>query len=619
MGTTKIALAVGLAVAALGGCAGPGAGEPAWLYGTNEPVYGKEDGNAPLTIYLTHMQTDIQKTLPVESMGDLSRDDTGILNLDGRSFSDRTVLIFSGKLHAYDGTVEDHLFVLKPTWVPATAGSANPDGFLELDFKDPSKKHVVVQSGTAFGDTAGVFRGDVIATDAIGLGDDVASDVYSYAIQPQRLGDRPSNLLRGVSLYIKPNAALTTLAPAVGCNGDDVIDRTTAGTSLQTAVTLDGFPAGHDVVVELHYTVPHYAASNAIAHLWDYVTAPLSADSDETVASKTVHIADGQPTETVEFDPYDTLEPPWGTNLYSMNIEVRAYDASGAGAAADAQSHQLDVVEAGQLVMVDQFDLCPLDDVGCHAARDTYAPDNVVARRNVVEWEAKRKGLYDTITKPISECAGGDRIEGNFANACTAYREQNDSQLSYNISAELNFQLTVDGHAGGSASWSGSYGNLASADIAAQFKAAFHLNANLTASFDQSQVWLSHSSLDVLYDPARTQIEWWRVVTPRLRYMMLADFDACGVARSQHKVFLSDLRQSRLVLACEAVPSYDSVCYAVEPTDASVSACDTQLIDANSPEGQMCLAAPSTPAGGASGSGSSGSGSSGSGSSGSSP
>ena len=79
-------------------------------------------------------------------------------------------------------------------------------------------------------------------------------------------------------------------------------------------------------------------------------------------------------------------------------------------------------------------------------------------------------------------------------------------------------------------------------------------------------------------------------MTPRLRYVEISEFNACGDRLSSHEVFLSDLRDSRLVLACEAVPSYDATCYAVEPDDQTVAACNDRLIAPASEAGRACLA-----------------------------
>jgi hypothetical protein len=66
---------------------------------------------------------------------------------------------------------------------------------------------------------------------------------------PARLGERPPNLINlddenPTAFYIWPNVALTLLAPADGCLGDDVVDTTVHGKPLRVAGTVDGFPAG---------------------------------------------------------------------------------------------------------------------------------------------------------------------------------------------------------------------------------------------------------------------------------------------------------------------------------------------------------------------------------------
>ncbi len=567
--------------------------EAAWWLGTGEPSpTGKADGTSPLTIFFVDEQPKMRRILD-EDLGSVAATSTGILNLDGRGFGDGVVLLFDGELHRWDGSVEHHALAIEPWWIPGEAGAANEGGFLRIDFQDRRSIHVFEQEGSPFGTTAGIFEGDVLATDERTLSELAdAGELPRFRdlmIRPARFTERPPNYLRGQKVFIRPNVALTQLLPEGGCIGEDVVDRTTTQTELFPEVAVTGFTPGTEVTVELRYIEPRYTTESIRETAWDFISAVFSGGLEERVLTETVTVPGSGGPVTVSMPSVLVKSPPPASDLYPVEIEVQAYEAARAGAFADPARHRVEVVREATEVMVDHFELCPLDDVACHELRDRYEPDNVIAHRNVIEWKAEQDGLYDTVTRPIGECAGGDRVSGAFSDACTIYRESNDRELSGRVGAELNFELNVNGQAGGKASWAGGIPGVASAKLQAAFEAGFGLETDLTASFESSRVWRNRNSLDVLYDPTEAQVQWWRVATPRLRFLELADFDACGQRRSSNEVFLIDLRQSRLVLACEEVPSFESSCHAVEPTNEAVAACNTVLIDPESDEGRMCL------------------------------
>ena len=252
------------------------------------------------------------------------------------------------------------------------------------------------------------------------------------------------------------------------------------------------------------------------------------------------------------------------------------------------RTHRLTVVEPDIEVIVDAFKLCPIDDAPCHQFRDKAAPYNVVARRNIVEWNGAEKGLYGPVWRRLGSCVGGDAIAGQFTDNCAAYREREDSSLYTNAEGELDFELNINGSAQGNKSWSNDAHGLGTSNLAGAFKARFKLEVDLQASFASSRTWTERRSLDVLYDPSATRLQWWRVVSPRLYYLEIASFDACGVRLSANEIFLEDLRDSRLVLACEAVLRHDEACHEVEPTDEAFGACNDLLIAPNSERGQAC-------------------------------
>lgn len=562
----------------------------AWWEGQDEPDYPpKADGSTPLTIYLGREQPNLRTILSTPEMGNIVRSRTGILNIDGSSLTNETVLIIQGEFFPYEGGRERHLLVAKPRYVTKEEGAYTDGGFLRLDLKSASNIRVYEQSGSQLGTKAGVFRGQIIATTALTLDQRPDDDLSVYYLRPRVYNQRPPNLLANREIYFRPNVALVRLKPHLDCFGRYVVDTTLAQEELEVAIGLDGFPSGREVEVAIRYRFPHNAAGSVAGHLWDYISGIFASEYDEVEQKRRVRV--NSPTQMfVSMDAYRTLAPAWGDDLYAMEIEVEARQTTGSGAYSGPYSHQLKVVNRGEQVLVDQFELCPPGDDACRALRDQYAPDNVIARRVVLEEIAEMRGLYNTITRPVGRCEGGDRVGGSFTDDCRVYRESQDTEVSFNVEAELNFELNVNGNAQGRGSWMGSLpGGLASAEIEAAFKAAFSLDVELHASFETSRTWIDRHSLDVVYDPRNTQIQWWRVVTPRLRFLELAEFDACGQRLGSNEIYLSDLTNSRLVLACEEVPSYNTVCHAVEPSDTTVANCDRLLIPVDSARGQMCL------------------------------
>jgi hypothetical protein len=391
----------------------------------------------------------------------------------------------------------------------------------------------------------------------------------------------------------RPNAVLSLLIPydrldtENPCLGDSVIDMTTAKTELAIDVEVDGFPLNESIVVEVSYTWPRDAGASDAAHLWDFATGWLAKDfSTETITGV---IADPGKNPVYQLPSMTTLESGWGSDIFTMDIQVFAYVEGNDSLFSAVYKHQLTVADEGAQVIADFLELCPQDDEECYHMRDANAADNVIARRNIIEWKARNQGLYDTIVRPMGRCSGGDTISAPYTQDCVVYRESTDMDLSFNIEAELNFELTVNGEIKGQKSWGGEIEGLGSADVEAAFQGTFALNAELDASFSTSRTWENHHSMDVIYNPQDTQIQWWRVVTPKLRYLEIAEYNSCGTRSYSAEMYLSDLRNSRMILACESVPSYDSVCYAVEPTDDSIAACETLLIDPESAEGKACM------------------------------
>jgi hypothetical protein len=138
-----------------------------WWNGDEEPsTVLKADEIPPLTIFLSKEQSDTRQILTKDSLGELSRGSTGKLNMDGFSLSDNVVLIFSGKYYRYDDIVEDHYFMIKPRYVSAAEGAANPEGFLKIDFKNTDNIRDLNPSANnpQFGSVAGTFRGEIIAS-----------------------------------------------------------------------------------------------------------------------------------------------------------------------------------------------------------------------------------------------------------------------------------------------------------------------------------------------------------------------------------------------------------------------------------------------------------------------
>ncbi|MFN3199955.1 MAG: hypothetical protein ACE366_16285 [Bradymonadia bacterium] len=559
-----------------------------------EPDYtGKNDDAIPLTLVTSKPEINVYARLDADRMGNLSRGKTAMFNLDGMKLSDHTVLIIDGDLHTYEGDVETHRLVVKPEHISAKEGAANPDGFFIVDLKDEDNIQVIKADGAPFGSNPGVFRGRIIATEAIAPGDVVSESLYDYYLEPAAFGQRAPNVLsfpgRNRSFNIRPAMGLTMLSPTGNCLGSDLVQTTLAGEKLNIEAGFQGFPAGRKITVEARLLMPHYTAESTLGQLWNYAEGLFGDEADVVVFREQV-----TPNENgevrISFDKFTVRHPGFGEDYYTLSIDVLAYSADGnVQPSAQSPAHHLVVVRPDTLVPVDAFELCPPGDDECKDLRDRYASEDVLARRQIVEWKAERDGLYDTITRPLGRCAGGDQVAGEFTESCTYYHESSDMELAASVEAELNFELSVNGQASGEGSWGGSIDGLATGSIEGAFKAAFSLEADLKGKFKTSRVWKNRRSLDVLYDPSSTQIQWWRVVTPRVRYLELAQFDACGARHAEYKMYLSDLRDSRLVLACEEVPSFDSVCHAVEPTAERVQACNTLLLDPESAEGQACL------------------------------
>jgi hypothetical protein len=558
----------------------------------------KADEIPPLTIFLSKEQSDVRQILSKDNLGDLSIDSTGTLDMHGLSLSENVVLIFSGKYYRYDGRVDEHRFMIKPKYVSLAEGACSSAGFLNIDFKDKSlirNLNPNAEDYPRFGSIAGTFRGEIIATEETSLSSEVSSSLSDYYIKPKNFFQRPPNRIRKATFSFRPNVAISLLIPSdklehdLPCLGDSVIDMTIARTELAIDVEIDGFPAERPVVVEVTYIVPRDASASDIAHLWDFATGWLAKDVTTDTIEVLIENPDQNPVFQLPF--YTTLESAWGSKIFAMDIEVRAYIEDDDSLFSAIYTHQLTVADEGARVIADFLELCPLGDEACHQARDADVADNVVARRNVIECEARTDGLYKTITRSMGRCSGGDSVSNPYSKDCVVYRESTDTELSFNVEAELNFELNVNGEAQGQKSWGGTIEGLGSADIEAAFQGTFALNADLDASFETSRTWENHHSLDVIYNPQNTQIQWWRVVTPRLRYLEIAEYNSCGTRSYTAEIFLSDLRDSRLVLACESVPSYDSVCHAVEPTEESVASCESLLIDPDSQVGQACMTA----------------------------
>jgi hypothetical protein len=558
-------------------------GEDEW--GEDEPAYdGKEDGAGAMTIFLPQVSNHIRKILATEQLGELERDRTGILNLDGHDFDDQTVLIFSGALHRYDGKVEPQLFVVKPEKVAKQIKTKFGTSYLRADLKGSNGKQFATGS-SALGSAAGVFRGDIIATNLLAFGDKPNSDLKKYYVKPMNPNERPSNVLRKATFYVDPNIALTKLLPKNAgqdpCLGNTMIDTTTVG-SVFGEFAIDGFPADKPVQIEIHYLYPKGSASTQVGTYWQaFADAFTGGAVDDVVVKK--NLAAGRLTGDI--GELKLRLPALSTKVYALGIELRARIDSNSPAIATFR-HQLTVAEPKAEIVVDAVELCPIGDAACHDFRDNGVPENVVVRRDEIEAEAAAANLYKPTIAPISSCAG-NRIGGS---ACTIYSERKDSAIETNVKTGATFSVSVDGSVAGGSSWSlPKIAGVATGTLTAAFKGAFNLSADFSATFQKSDKWVHRSKLDVYYDPNKTQIQWWRIAYPKLRYLHMAQVNSCGDYLNAHKAFLADTRESRLVLSCEAVPS-DRQCNAVEPTTENVDSCAGLLIDPASPAGEACRA-----------------------------
>jgi hypothetical protein len=552
-------------------------------WGEDEPVYdGKQDGSSLMTIYLPDLSTHTRKILATEQLGELERDRTGILNVDGHDFNDNTVLIFSGELHRYDGKVEPQLFVVKPENLPKQVKTKFGTSYLRADLKADSGKQYAA-GASRLGSIAGVFRGEIIATDKLSVGTKPNADLKKYYVKPSNPNERPPNVLRKTTFYIDPNISLTKLLPkstnADPCLGNTMIDNTNVGTLLG-AFAVDGFPTDKPVQIEMHYLYPRGTAATVWGTWWSALTGSFAGNTVDDVVVKGT-LAAGKITG--ELGEVKLRSPALNTQVYAMAIELRARIDDTLPAIATFR-HQLTVAAPNADIIVDTVELCPIDDASCHDFRDNGVPENVVARRDQIEREALAANLYQPTIAPISSCAS-DKVGGT---ACSIYSERKDSAIERNVKAGATFSVAVDGNASVSGAWTGpKIAGLDTPKLEAAFQGAFNLDADFSATFQSTAKWTNRKKLDVYYDPTKTQIQWWRIAHPKLRYIQIARVNACGDYLNAHKAFLADTRDSRIVLSCEAVPA-NRQCNAVEPTPANVDSCATLLINPASEAGQAC-------------------------------
>jgi hypothetical protein len=543
-----------------------------------------------LTIFFSEQQVQVPMVLKAERLGDRSREDTGLVDIDGRNLSERTVLIFAGELHRYDAAPgappERHLMLVQPHYIDRSEGAANAEGFLRADLK-ASERQRNLSSHEPLGKNAGLFKGQIIATEAVTLDGSLAPSLDKYLLRSSNAFRPPPNRIANAEIRFLPHAALVKLAPSGGCYGDSLVDVTIAHTPLEAEIELQGFRAGKRVTVETRFLVPRFAGAGPIEHFKDWVGSFLWSDSlEEHLVTQTVS---AQPGARIKLPAFRPPEAAWGADHFEMAVEVRAYVDKVAGPFAKPYIHRLVVTDPGAHVAVDAFALCPIGDAACQELRDKDAPDNVIARRRVLEWKAETMGLYQTVVEPIGSCVGGNVATTSYGDYCSVYHESKDKMIKANVKTALNFQINVNGKANAGGSLAGTYNGIAAGEIQAEAQASLGLEVDLGASFATSSIWLEHASLTTIYDPSTTQLQWWRVVAPRLHYVEVAEFSACGDRVASAEVFLADLRDSRLMLACEAVPSFNTVCHAVEPTADAVKACKKLLIDPKSARGKQCL------------------------------
>jgi len=547
-------------------------------------------GTDGLSISISQPESVFDVVIP-RDMATVLRAATGRLQVQGDGLNPDTELLIAGRVTDVNGNSEEYLLLIETEYAEAL-GSGR--GALIADFKDINAMTVVSDNDREFGHFAGVFRGTVIAVDRqhaqSALNDMVDGTLASRLAHIMSASSAAPNVAFNETIEIKPVVALTQLSPS-DCYGADVLGFTTSGTTLGVEAEAYGFPEGQTVRFDLEYIHPESAGRNWLTRGFEYSEGwawldmyDISDDIDTKDESETATTGyDG--FARVTFPDYKTVYPAFNRDQFRTDIQIQA--TSGA-LTTWPRDYLLNVVDEGETITHRAFELCAPEDDSCRMMRQSL-PQEALATIAGVERQAIEDGLWNEVWSHVNDCQGGDRIDAGYSEQCGVYLERTDSRLQYRVSTALNFELTVNGEARGGASWQGSYGSLAAAEVAAEFEGSFNLDASVQASFETTELWRDRTNLNILYNGATTQIQWWRVAQPRLRYMQVASYNQCGLTDSVQELILSDLRRSRLVLACEEVPSYDSVCHTVQPTQANAESCEGLLIPTDSEEADFCL------------------------------
>ena len=608
----RIALPL-LAILTLAAACGEGEGDAAALDpiewdGAEPSRPGKEDDIAAsfLSIFSRHDQTSMTVIAP-DRRAMPGSEDGGSFHLDGYAIDDQVVLVIDGSFYRYDGEVEQHTLMVRPYYTSSAEGAPGREGFLTVDLTSPDRARVVRQEGDALGTRAGAFRGRIYATRRVRLGGDLPDNLEDLAERSPQRGERPPNTLdfSSTPLFIRPTIAITRVLPqGTNCLGAERIDATTSGVSLEVETAVYGFAPDDDVQIDLEYHVPEQSKRGFWGHTWGVLTWPHSSGPRiETFSQKRWMDSDAHNRATqVSFDgvgrSYRTDADAWGDgdDLYTLNIHARAHVLNGPKprAATPVARHTMVVTNEGELVVADYFEMCRPEDERCRVERRRSLPSNLVARREAEEFNAIAAGRFETTQVALTECRGGGAFAGPYSETCSVYQAESDRELKASIEAELQGSVELQGRVAGQVSAAGVIPGLGEADVSGKLKAAFNLDASFNTSFKESVVWKDNQDLNVLYDSSLTQIQWWRIVHPRVRYMRIVEYDLCGAEVRAQEAFAEDYSDTSMVLTCrsgEANP-IENACNPIYPDREGIEACETALIDPDGALGRQCLDEP---------------------------
>ncbi len=589
----------------------------------SDAAYATED--ADIRIYFADQRVAMGKILDTEKLGARTRFQTGYLYVDGQGFAvgedevpKDMKLIFEGELFPYAGGEPLRvLTVARPEYIPARYAAT--DGTLRVDFKDPHAIDTLGDSG-GLGHVAGVFRGRVIATTR--STDTLTRYNVDEYLAPGPIGPvPPRNEIRDAEIFITPHAVLSDFTPVAAngsCFGREVVDQTVEWTNMDVGVALDGFPNDQPVTVEIRYYTPRevYDAHDGKWTWWEYLTDwthwwavwPGAEGHNVHIDTKTVTMQPGQKLTMEHYSTGSASEKILfeGKSHYRMYMEVVAYVDPDIGPFSVPYRHELIVAEDGASIPIDSFELCGpppsespslLDEEerareaeaqACRRHRDRHLPDNVKARRQVVEWRADQDGLFNDVFQPVSDCLGADVASGPEANYCTTFSSEQTSKWEAKASLAANFSLSVNGEGQAGGKLEGSYNGIASGQIEAELKGAFSLDASFDSVFSTTISEEQKRSMTVRYDPSETKVQWYRKAQPRVSYLQLAELDACGDHRREADVFLSDFRASRLILTCEDVGVHEVCDRDIAPTPEATLACADRLIHEDDERAAQC-------------------------------